>query len=112
MFDFVTNMFRRREYKSPQGTDLENIAEDMKKVIPFPEAPKSYPPMPEVKPPAEEKKPAQTYYRLGFTDDNRVSFQMGYSEITMNKQGVDNLIKQLAVFRDQLAEVEETDEEE
>ena len=71
-------------------------------VVPFPE-PKAVPKMPEVKPPKEDK-PAHTYYRLGFTSDNRVSFQMGYSEITMNAEGIDNLIKQLEVFRDQIKE--------
>jgi hypothetical protein len=78
-------------------------------VVPFPE-PKSVPKMPEVVPPEEPKKPATTYYRLGFTSDNRVSLQMGYSEITMNRQGIDNLIKQLAVFRDQIPETDEDEE--
>ena len=51
--------------------------------------------------PAPEK-PATVFYRLGVTDNNRVSLQIGYSEITMNREGVENLIKQLSVFRDQL----------
>ena len=59
--------------------------------------------------PKEPEKPAVTYYRLGLTDNNRVSFQMGYSEITMNAAGIDNLIKQLELFRDQLQH--ESDEE-
>jgi hypothetical protein len=53
-------------------------------------------------PPAE--KPAMTYYRLGITDNNRVSFSMGYSEITLNKLGVEHMIQQLQVFRDQLTD--------
>lgn len=53
----------------------------------------------------ETKKPDTILYRIGVTDTNRVSFQMGYTEITMNKQGVDNLIRQLAVFRDQLEDI-------
>ena len=52
----------------------------------------------------ETKTPATILYRIGVTDNNRVSFQMGYTEITMNKQGIDNLIRQLAVFRDQLTD--------
>jgi hypothetical protein len=52
-----------------------------------------------VKPP---EKPATVFYRLGLTDNNRVAFSMGYSEITMNQAGVDNLIQQLQVFRNQL----------
>lgn len=74
-------------------------------VVPFPE-PKEVPKMPQVKPPKEEEKPAITFYRLGLTDNNRVSLQMGYSEITMNVNGVNNLIEQLELFRDQLQEEE------
>lgn len=70
-------------------------------VVPFPE-PKLVPPMPEVEPPAEPEKPARTFYRLGITDNNRVSFQMGYSEITMNASGVNMMIQQLEAFRDLL----------
>ncbi len=67
-------------------------------VVPFPEKKNDYIP-PE---PPKAEKPAQTFYRLGMTDNQRVSLSMGYSEITMNYSGVDNLIKQLEVFRDQL----------
>ncbi len=55
--------------------------------------------VPYIEPP---KKSVNVFYRIGTTDQNRVSFQMGYSEITMDKKGVDNMIRQLAVFRDQL----------
>jgi hypothetical protein len=116
MFDWFRNLFGRREYPTWKDVpawnkvndDMEKISKDMSKVVQFPEVSKTLP-MPEIKLPAEGKKPAQTIYRLGITDDNRVSFQMGYSEITMNKQGVDNLIQQLAVFRDQLQEDTEED---
>jgi len=67
-------------------------------VIKFPEQR----PVPQVEPPKKEE-PAKIYYRLGLTDNNRVSFQMGYSEITMNHQGVQNLIDQLKFFQGQLA---------
>lgn len=75
-------------------------------VVPFPE-PKAVPPMPYVEPPKEPEKPATTYYRLGLTSNNRVSFSMGYSEITMNAAGIDNMIKQLECFRDQLRDQED-----
>ena len=78
-------------------------------VVPFPE-PRAVPKMPQVNPPKEEEKPAHTFYRLGVTDNNRVSLQMGYSEITMNAAGVDGLIKQLAVFRDQIISQSEDEE--
>ena len=61
--------------------------------------------------PKEEKKkePAISYYRLGITSDNRVSLSMGYSEITMDAEGVNGLVATLIAFRDQLPK-KETDE--
>jgi hypothetical protein len=59
-------------------------------------------------PPVSE--PANVFYRLGVTDNNRLAFQMGYSEVTMTKQGVQNLIEQLQVFRDQLQDDHSTDD--
>ena len=52
----------------------------------------------------KEEKPKQpmSYYRIGLTDDNRVSFMIRYDEITMSADGVNNLIAQLSLFRDQL----------
>lgn len=52
--------------------------------------------------PAPKEKDATVFYRLGVTDNNRVAFQMGYSEITMNRQGCQNLIDQLTFFMNQL----------
>jgi len=75
-------------------------------VVPFP-APKA---VPQATPQQEPEKPATTYYRLGITSNGRVSFQMGYSEITMNVGGVNNMIQQLEIFRDQIAQYEEHDE--
>jgi hypothetical protein len=98
MFEWFKNI-GRREYPTwadvPPPSDMEKIGEDMSKVVPFPEL-KAVPP--------KEEKPAMTYYRLGMTNNNRVSFAMGYSEITLNAGGIDNLIKQLELFRDQLQE--------
>ena len=67
-------------------------------VVKFPEL-KEVPPMPEVKPPKEE---SRVFYRFGVTDNNRVAFQMGYSEITMNKQGCKAMVDQLTFFMNQL----------
>jgi hypothetical protein len=74
-------------------------------VIPFPERKEDYitPELP------KEENPARVFYRLGVTDKNRLAFQMGYSEITMTREGVQNLINQLEVFRDQLIEDVEDD---
>ena len=66
-------------------------------VVKFPEL-KS---VPQVEPPKKEE-PAKIYYRLGLTDNNRVAFSMGYSEITMNKEGCQQMIDQLKFFQKQL----------
>lgn len=75
-------------------------------VVDFPEL-KSVPKMPEVQPPKEE--PAKIYYRLGLTDNNRVAFSMGYSEITMNHAGVQQMIDQLAFFQSQIPDDDDID---
>lgn len=64
-------------------------------------------------PPKEEapqKKPEHTFYRLGITDGDRVSFSMGYSEITMDAAGCDSLIAAITTFRDMLPKKEKKDE--
>ena len=88
MFDF----FRRRTAK--------DYLDEAKNVYNLPK-PKLVPPMPEVEPPKKEE-PAKIFYRLGLTDNNRVAFSMGYTEITMNRQGVQQMIDQLAFFQSQL----------
>lgn len=70
-------------------------------VVKFPE-PKAVPKMPAVEPPKEKEEPAKIFYRLALTDNNRVAFQMGYSEITMNREGVQQMIDQLTFFQSQL----------
>ena len=77
-----------------------------KNVVPFP-APKAVAPIPYIEPPKEKEKPAHTYYRLGLTDNNRISLSMGYSEITMNAAGIDSMIALLETYRDLLREEED-----
>ena len=81
-------------------------------VVPFPakgpQGPQGY-----ITPPEPEKeKPPTVFYRLGITDNNRVAFTMGYSEITMNKSGCQQLIDQLTVFMNQLHDENDYDPEE
>ncbi len=71
-------------------------------VVPFPE-PKL---APQVEPPEPKEKPAHTFYRLGLTDNNRVSLSMGYSEILMTHAGCQQMIDQLSFFQSQLREEE------
>jgi hypothetical protein len=104
MFDWFKNSFGRREYPTWKDVpawekvenDMEKVANDMNKVIQFPELKAAPPPMPEI------EKPAKIFYRLGLTDDNRVALSVGIMEITMSKVGVEHMIQQLQVFRDQL----------
>lgn len=85
MFDFF------RFKKNVENNETGNV-------VPFPK-PEA---VPYVEPPKEKEKPATVFYRLGVTDNNRIAFNMGYSEITMNKQGVQNMINQLTFFMNQL----------
>ena len=74
-------------------------------VVKFPEVTK----VPYVVPPAppEPEKPARIFYRIGVTDNNRVAFSMGVSEITMTKLGCRQMIEQIEVFMNQLPDEEE-----
>lgn len=75
------------------------MVKDGAEVLKFPEL-KTVPKAPEVNPP-KEKDPV-TFYRLGLTDNNRISFYMGYSEITMSRKGCQQMIDQLTFFQSQL----------
>jgi hypothetical protein len=73
-----------------------------KNVVPFPApAPKL------VEPPTPPKPEPKTYYTFGLTDNNRVSFTMGYTTLTMNDVGVQQLIDQLEFFKNQLHQDQE-----
>ena len=74
-------------------------------VVPFPNA-YDPPKTPYVDPVPAPKKESKTYYTMGLTDDNRVSFQMGYTTLTMNDIGVQQLIDQLEFFKNKLEERE------
>lgn len=69
-------------------------------VVKFPEQIKV--PTPYIEPPNKELE----YYSIGVTSENRITFKTGISTLTMNREGVENLIQQLAVFRDQIKEEE------
>jgi hypothetical protein len=55
---------------------------------------------PYVEPPKVE----ETYYSIGVTSENRITLKTGYSTLTMNRKGCENLIQQLEVFMKQLEE--------
>ena len=105
MFDWFGKAFGRREYPTwkdiPPPSDMEKVANDMSKVIPFPELKAAPEPEP------EPEKPGRVFYRLGLADNNRVALSMYYGEITMNGAGVQRLIDQLEFFKGQLSEDDE-----
>jgi hypothetical protein len=74
---------------------------DKSNVVDFPKLVEPTQPIPP-KPEPKKEEPAKIYYRFGITDNNRVAFSMGYSEITMNKQGCQQMIDQLEFFKGQL----------
>ena len=82
--------------------DWFNRGKGSDNVIPFPG--NDLPRGPYIPPPEREPK---TFYTFGLTDDNRMTFQMGHSTLTMNREGVENLINQLEFFKNQLREDQE-----
>jgi hypothetical protein len=80
---------------------------DYSNVVKFPE-PKAVPDNPYIVPPVPvPEDPPKIFYRIGSTDRNRVAFSMGMMEITMNKQGCQNMIDQLTVFMNQIDDEDE-----
>ena len=67
---------------------------DSANVIPFPEHKQT----PYIAPPAPVKDP-QVYYTFGVTDDDRITFTMGYATLTMTSAGVQELIDQLEFYK-------------
>jgi hypothetical protein len=63
--------------------------------VPFPER-KEIPETPEA------VKEPRTYFTFGLTDDNRVSFSMGFNTLTMNAVGAQQLIDQLEFYKNRL----------
>ena len=69
-------------------------------VIPFPEN-KQFNPY--IAPPEPQPEP-KVYYTFGLTDDNRVTFTMGYTTLTMNDVGIQDLIEQLEFYKKRIEE--------
>ena len=63
-------------------------------------------PVPYIEPPKREVEP-ETMYSIGTTSQStHMTFKIGYSTLTMTKQGCQDLIDQLEVFKNQLRDVE------
>ena len=105
MFDFL-----RRKTAQDFVQQAKDFAEQANETYGLP-APKETPSMPQTEKPKE--KDATIFYRFGITDNDRVAFSMGYSEITMNREGCQQMIDQLTFFMNQLPNnAKETDNDE
>lgn len=104
MFEWLRNLGKPNKETYPTWADIPPLDNN---VVKFPE-PKLVPPMPPI-PPNPEKDEARIFYRFGMTDSNRIAFSMGYGEITMNKQGCQQMIDQLTFFMNQLEDETEED---
>jgi hypothetical protein len=59
-------------------------------------------PVPYIETPKKEYEP-KTVYSIGATaEGTHITFKMGYTTLTMNKKGCEDLIEQLEVFKNQL----------
>jgi hypothetical protein len=110
MFDWLNKKFRPvREYPTwdhvpvwnKVNDDMEKVAGDMNKVLPFPDL--------KVAPLQTKEEPVgKTMYSIGLTDNNCVSLHIGYSSIIMNSVGVQQLIDQLVLFHSQIEQAQES----
>jgi hypothetical protein len=73
---------------------------DYSNVVKFPEQIK--PPTPYI----EQPQPEELHYTIGITSEGRIAFKVGYSTLTMSKEGCEDLIEQLEVFVKQLKQKE------
>jgi hypothetical protein len=74
--------------------------EEVGKIYKFPE-PKEIPPTPHIAPLATHT--PESIYTIGVTAANsHITFTMGYTTLTMNKKGCQDLIDQFEVFKNQL----------
>ena len=52
----------------------------------------------------ESPKKEEIQYSVGITNEDRIALKIGYTTLTMNQEGVRNLIEQLELFSNQLKE--------
>jgi hypothetical protein len=74
---------------------------DYSNVVKFPE-PVRTPTVPYI----EQPKPEELHYSIGITSEDRIALKIGYTTLTMNTAGCEDLIEQLEVFVKQLKQKE------
>jgi hypothetical protein len=97
MFNWFKNMFNGREYPTDVRTDMEKIAEDMKKVMP------DVSPIPPV--PGIPKNQVQDHYRVGYDSVNgatTLTLHADYTSMTLSlgPEEVMRLIRMLGASLD------------
>jgi len=55
----------------------------------------------------EQPTPEELHYSIGITSEDRVALKVGYTTLTMNRAGCEDLIEQLEVFVKQIKQKEE-----
>jgi hypothetical protein len=55
----------------------------------------------------EQPTPEELHYSIGITSEDRIALKIGYTTLTMNRSGCENLIEQLEVFVKQIKQEEE-----
>ena len=55
----------------------------------------------------EQATPEELHYSIGITSEDRVALKVGYTTLTMNRAGCEDLIEQLEVFVKQIKQKEE-----
>jgi hypothetical protein len=63
-------------------------------------------PKPVIVPHVEPPKAEELHYSIGITSEDRIALKIGYTTLTMNKTGCEDLIEQLEVFVKQLTQKE------
>lgn len=108
MFDW----FSKKKYSAPKyptwndvpawDADMKNVANDMNKVLPFPELKSVHPDAHKVEQPKAVND--QPCYQVGKTEDGSTTLRLGtaqtFTTLTMNNQGVDTLIRMLEAAKE------------
>jgi hypothetical protein len=78
-------------FKRPDYTNVVKFPEQIKVPTPY----------------VEQPTPEELHYSIGITSEDRIALRIGYSTLTMNKVGCEDLIEQLELFVKQLQQKEE-----
>jgi hypothetical protein len=78
-------------FKKPNYSNVVKFPEQIKVPTPY----------------VEQPTPEELHYSIGITSEDRIALKIGYTTLTMNRSGCENLIEQLEVFVKQIKQEEE-----